>query len=304
MGFREDIAQFAFEYIEIKGKPVTLEPHQLDWLVQIHEGGKRILVLAPRGHGKSVVTIVYIMYRICMDPNIKILMASHVESVAKLQARAIQVYTELPKIQDAFGFKKGKPWSVSTFHFAGKIQPVMATVAARGGVVGKRFDIVIFDDLLSLENCRNETSRDNILNWIRAEVIPAIDPFDPKNDEYDREKMIVIGTRKHQKDWYSMLLESELYAKVTDIAYTVDEAGARVYLWPDKFNKEVLDMKLIELGPRLYAQEYMNQVAPSTGLLLRREWIKYYEELPPSTVTRWLWVSIPQWVLFKAQVWQ
>jgi len=275
MGFRDDIFDFAKTYMDI-----TLRPHQLDWLEQIHNGGKRVLVLAPRGHGKSTIIRVYIMYRICKDSDIKILMASHVESLAKLQARAIQMYIELPLIQEEFGFSKGRPWSVSTFHLEGKIQPVMATVAARGGMVGKRFDLVIFDDLLSLENCINENSREKILNWIRAEVLPAIDPFDPLNDDYDKEKMVVIGTRKHQHDWYSQLLQEDLYSKVMDVAYTTDELGNKTYLWPEKFNKEVLDMKLKELKPRLFAQEYMNEVAPSEGTAFKREWLRFYDTLP------------------------
>ena len=274
--FRDSIYNFALTYMSI-----TLEPHQLNWLEQIHFGGKRVLVLGPRGHGKSTIIRVYIMWRICYDPDIKILMAAHVESLAKLQARAIQMYIELPQIQEDFGFKKGKPWTVSTFHLDGKIQPVMSTVASRGGMVGKRFDLVIFDDLLSLENCINESSRDKILNWIRAEVIPAIDPFDPNNDPFDKEKMIVIGTRKHQKDWYAMLLESEIYSKVLDVAYTAAPDGVKTYLWPDKFNEEVINMKKVELGPRLFAQEYLNEVAPSEGLTLRREWIQHYDSLPP-----------------------
>ena len=275
MGFREDIYSFSEKYMDIK-----LRPHQLDWLEQIHDGGKRVLVLAPRGHGKSTIIRCYIMYRICHDPDIKILMASHVESLAKLQARAIQMYIELPMIQQDFGFSKGRPWSVSTFHLAGKIQPVMATVAARGGMVGKRFDLVIFDDLLSLENCINENSREKILNWIRAEVIPAIDPYDPENDTHDKEKMVVIGTRKHQHDWYAQLLQEDYYSKVMDIAYTTDELGNRTYLWPEKFNKEVLDMKLLELKPRLFAQEYMNEVTPSEGMAWQRSWLRFYDELP------------------------
>lgn len=275
MGFRDDIFAFAEKYMAI-----TLRKHQLDWLENIHNGGKRVLVLAPRGHGKSTIIIIYIMFRICHDTDIKILMASHVESLAKQQARAVQMYIELPMIQSDFGFSKGRPWSVSTFHLAGKIQPVMATVAARGGMVGKRFDIVIFDDLLSLENCINESSREKILNWIRAEVIPAIDPYDPDNHEYDKEKMIVIGTRKHQHDWYATLLQTPMYAKVTDVAYTLD-GDIKTFLWPERFSDEVLQMRLEELGPRLFAQEYMNQVTPAEGLLLRREWLKFYDELPP-----------------------
>ena len=98
--FRDSIYTFALTYMSI-----TLEAHQLDWLEQIHFGGKRVLVLAPRGHGKSTITLVYIMWRICHDQDIKILSASHVESLAKRQARAVQTYIELPTIQEDFGFK-------------------------------------------------------------------------------------------------------------------------------------------------------------------------------------------------------
>jgi len=148
--------------------------------------------------------------------------------------------------------------------------------------------MVIFDDLLSLENCATEKSREKLLNWIRAEVLPAIDPFDPVNDPYDREKVIVIGTRKHRKDWYSMLLNSPLYEKVLSI--TVKNGK---YLWPEKFTKKVLELKKVELGPRLYAQEYMNEVAPAEGLLLKREWIKTYEELPPKQfLTRYMGIDL------------
>jgi hypothetical protein len=269
MGFREDIFTFAEKYMSI-----TLAEHQLDSLEKIHFGGKRVLDIEPRGHGKSTDKMVYALYRICHDDDIKILMAAHVESLAKQQARAIQMYLELPTIQEDFGFSKGRPWSVSTFFLGGKIQPVMSTVAARGGMVGKRFDIVMFDDLLSLENQINESSRLKILNWIRAEVIPAIDPT-PK------EKLIVIGTRKHPKDWYAELLEDPSYTKIVNPAYTIDEHGIKTYLWPERFNDEVLAQRLHDMGPRLFAQEFLNQVTPLEGMLLRREWIKYYDELPP-----------------------
>jgi hypothetical protein len=266
--FREAIFAFAEKYMHI-----SLRPHQLAWLEKIHFGGKRILVLAPRGHGKSTIMRIYIMFRICHDPEIKILMASHVESIARKGARAIQVYLERPDIQEDFGFAKGRPWAISMFYLGGKIEPVMTTVAARGGMVGNRYDIIIFDDLLSLENQINESSRDKILNWVKAEVIPAIDPG-------DREKMIVIGTRKHSKDWYGQLLENEMYTKVTDVAFSVVD-GKKEFLWPERFDDEVLKMRLKELGPRLFAQEFLNEVTPHEGLLLRREWIQFYDELPP-----------------------
>ncbi|MHA2265474.1 MAG: hypothetical protein ACXAEN_24050, partial [Candidatus Thorarchaeota archaeon] len=63
VNFREDIFVFAKTYMS-----TTLRPHQLDWLEQIHNGGKRVLVLAPRGHGKSTIIRIYIMFRICHDP--------------------------------------------------------------------------------------------------------------------------------------------------------------------------------------------------------------------------------------------
>lgn len=275
----DKICAFALEYLNI-----VVQPHQREWLDHLVNGGDDVILLAPRGHGKTTVLIeVYLVYMICNNPDIKILLASHKEAVARRQARMIQLHLERKKISDDFGITKDSPWRRDEFyikeHGQPKDAPVIFTVAGEGGMTGYRFDVIIFDDLLVKKNQKTEALRLKLKEWIDDEVMAAGDPG---------VKTLVIGTRKDFKDWYSELLADDIYSSRVDKA--IQDDGS--FLWPwlldadgnrtkRKFDEQELDRRKKKHGPRSFAQEYMNEVAPAEGMLLKREWIKTYEELPP-----------------------
>lgn len=277
----EHIVWFALYYLNI-----VVQPHQRVWLAFLIGKGKRKHLEAPRGHGKTTTLIeVLLVYMICYFPDIKILLASHKEAVAKRQARMIQVHLERKKIKEDFSITKGSPWRRDEFyikeHGLDKPFPCVFVCAGQGGMTGYRFDWIVFDDLLVMDNSKSDVLRAKLLEWIENEVFKARDPS-------EMQKIIVVGTRKHVKDWYSQLLDSKFWDCHVDRA--IQEDGST--LWPYRLdaNGEIIkteydhaeleDRKVTE-GARAFAQEYMNRPAPAEGLLLRREWIKTHEELPP-----------------------
>lgn len=277
----EHVCWFALEYLHI-----VIQPHQRIWLEFLISPGKRKHLEAPRGHGKTTTLIeVLLVYMICHFPNIKILLASHKEAVAKRQARMIQVHLQRKRIKEDFAITRGSPWRRDEFyikeHGIDKPFPVVYAVAGQGGMTGYRFDWIVFDDLLVMDNSKSEVLRAKLLEWIENEVFKARDPS-------EMQKIIVVGTRKHIKDWYSQLLASKFWDCHVDRA--IQEDGSP--LWPFRLDKdgkqikpeydlaELEDRKITE-GARAFAQEYMNMPAPAEGLLLRREWIKTHTETPP-----------------------
>jgi phage terminase large subunit-like protein len=203
--------------------------------------------------------------------------------VAKRQGRLIQLHLERKRIAEDFGITKDAPWKRDEFYIkelgVPKDAPVVFIVAGDGGMTGFRFDYVIFDDLLVKKNQKTETLRIKLMEWIDDEVMGAGEPGF---------KTIVTGTRKHHKDWYSVLLKDELYSARIDKA--IQEDGS--FLWPwlldkdgnkvkCKFDKDELQRRKRKHGPRSFAQEYMNEVAPAEGLLLKREWIQHHDGIPP-----------------------
>jgi hypothetical protein len=83
-------------------------------------------------------------------------------------------------------------------------------------------------------------------------------------------------------------MADDVYTSRVDKA--IQEDGS--FLWPwqldkdgnkikRKFDKEELERRKKKHGPRSFAQEYMNEVAPAEGMVLKRDWIQTYDELPP-----------------------
>ena len=192
MQFIDEITDFFKRH-----RHTVLMPHQLKWLVHIHNN-RWSHVEGPREHGKSTITKGYAAYCVCIDHDIRILIASHKEELADEFARSIQITLEDPDVQEEYGFKPGKPWRVGKAFLSsamGKKEfPTIKTVAKEAGMLGGRFDIVFFDDLLTVKNVATEKRRAKLERWINSEVIPAL-------DHTPKQKQIVFGTRKHLEDW-------------------------------------------------------------------------------------------------------
>lgn len=258
------------------GYPIEIKDHQKPWFYHI-ELNMYALILAPREHGKSTIDKGYILWRVCEDTDLRILIASHKEELSDEFARFIQSYLELSELQAEYGFGKGTPWRIGEAYFrtkGGRIysHPYMTTVAKQAGVVGKRFDILIMDDLFDDLDVDSEKKRARLERWINKGLFPALDHV--KEGRPMKRKWIVLGTRKNVDDWYSRLMTMGHWTVLRDQLYTEDDKGNKTYLWPEKFNEEVEKELRAQMSPAEFAMEYMNEPVPEEGLLFKYEWIE------------------------------
>lgn len=257
--FRVEIQTFSERWFSI-----TLTDHQLEWLWFIHNN-PWVLLLAPRGHGKTTIIIVYITWLICSDPDLRILIGMHKEEDADERARAIQIILETPAVQEEYGLIRGRPWTIGKAFFEGKRHPYMRTVAKQAGMTGWRGDIVFFDDLCTEENQSTEKRRRKLENWIWGEVMPALDPG-PK------QRVIVLGTRKNVEDWYSKVFEIPDFKHRIYKIYEDDDPNKA--LWPERFTLEEIERIRRNWPPDYFSREYLNSPVVESGLLFRLKWIE------------------------------
>ena len=268
---------------------IVMFDYQLDWFEHFMANRWSIL-LAPRSHGKSLFMQCLLIYLICYQPKIRILIASDKEDLANQFSRGIQIFVEFIQDEhpDDFPFLKGKPWKLTEWYLRPKKGqkhrfPTVKTIAGRAGITGRRFDILVFDDILQVENVRDERMRKKLERWIRVAVLPTQDrgPF---------EKRLIIGTRKHPDDWYAKLLKNPFYIPMTEELYR-EVDGVRTYLWPydpvteTGWNDEVLERVKQDYvdNPSEFYQEYFNLPSPPGGVHFKAPHIKdnFYHELPP-----------------------
>ena len=79
-----DIKEFALKYWGL-----VIQRHQMKWIKFLETPGKRKILLAPRGHGKSTtVNQIYLSWVIVNNPTIRILFVSHSKAMAESFSRS------------------------------------------------------------------------------------------------------------------------------------------------------------------------------------------------------------------------
>lgn len=176
----------------------------------------QILVNTPPEHAKSTcLTVNYVVWRICADPNVRILLISKTQDMAKKFLLSIkerlaesESYYEL---QAAFappgGFAEGSmSWTADRIYVAGRTagekDPTVQAVGIGGHIYGSRCDLAIMDDCVDHTNHQQFEAQ---ITWIQNQVGSRV------ADAGGR--MLLIGTRMETVDLYSEILKPQYYAE-------------------------------------------------------------------------------------------
>lgn len=271
-----------------KGKPLIIEWHQLLWVshLMLHIWS---MVLGPRGHGKSTAFTSWMLFEICEDPRLRFLIASHIEELAEEFSLRVQSYLEPqdpeppldePYLIRDYDLHKGKKWTGKRAYFATMTYPFVKVVAVKGGMTGGRYDIGVFDDPFTDLSIDTEKMRRKFKRWVNKAVLPSL-------DETDKQKCVVIGTRKNVEDWYQDCIDNPEFTCHIDQLYSIED-GKKTYLWPavpfpgeDKikdhaFNEQREKKKRNTMSAGEFAMEMMNRPVSEKGILFHESWLSPY----------------------------
>jgi len=210
------------------------------------------------------------------------LLISHSKEMAEDFSRTIRNVMENEDLQREFKFTRGTPWRANSWRLAESphSKPTLTCKGAMGRMAGWRGDMIVFDDLLDTNTVATTEMMRKINNWIKTDVLEALDPG-------PLQKVVVVGTRKHMEDWYGELLQNPVYKQRKDTvwdsnkrplwSHIIDEHGNKL---APKYTKDYIEEIREEVGPLIFAQEYMNEPSPPEGLLFKYDWLRFYEHLP------------------------
>jgi len=201
----------------------------------------RILINTPPFHSKStVITVEYVVYRICLNPNIRIAIISKTQNMAKTFLYAVKQRLTDPrwaKLQAAYapdgGFKSDEAeWSATRFYVSGissdQKDPTCQALGIGNQIYGARLDLAILDDVADVGNAHEYEKQ---IRYLEQDVASRL---------YGG-KIIAVGTRVGPQDLYSELLNPDRYIsgvspwshlKQPAVLSFADEAKDWVTLWP------------------------------------------------------------------------
>jgi hypothetical protein len=177
-----------------------------------------LMVNTPPEHAKStVLTINYVVWRICQDPNVRILIVSKTQDMAKKFLVSIKerlaesdtYYRLQTDFGPAGGFADGSTsWSADRIYVngrdSGEKDPTVQAVGIKGHIYGSRCDLAIMDDCVDHTNHQEYAKQ---IDWIQKQVGSRV------ADGGGR--MLLIGTRMEVTDLYSEILKPEYYPEDT-----------------------------------------------------------------------------------------
>ena len=174
----------------------------------------RILINIPPNHAKSItITVDYATYKIVNNPNFRILIVSQTQRLAADFLYAIKqrlthpMYEELQTAYAAgVGFNtKTASWQATRVTFGDELRessekdPNLEAVGIGGQIYGKRADMIIIDDAVTLSNANDFEKQ---IKWLQQDVRSRLNPTG---------KLIVVGTRVAAVDLYKELRNPDRY---------------------------------------------------------------------------------------------
>jgi len=174
----------------------------------------RVLINIPPNHAKSItITVDYVTWQVARNPNFRVLIVSQTQQLAADFLYAIKNRLTHPVYQDlqnayaaGVGFNsKSASWQATRVTFGDELRqssekdPNIEAVGIGGQIYGKRADMIIVDDAVTLKNA-NEFEKQ--IRWLTQDVRSRLNPTG---------KLIIIGTRVASVDLYRELRSEDRY---------------------------------------------------------------------------------------------
>ena len=214
-----DFATFSREFLNTE-----VFPHQQNW-IDVLEGRdptwqhpsitfepgsrRRLLINVPPEHAKSTtMTVNYAMYKIAMNPNIRIVIISQTQTRAKEFLYSLkQRMTEEPwlKMQQVYGPPGGyketaDQWTADRIYLereSGEKDPTVQALGIGQQIYGTRADLIIMDDIVSTTNAHEWEKQ---LNWLQKMVVTRVGSTGT---------LLIAGTRVSSIDLYKEIRNPE-----------------------------------------------------------------------------------------------
>lgn len=283
--------------------------HRKRWLTRFDQAWQvakdtqekgRLLVLAPRDHGKTEGAITYAVRAILLNRNVRILWICESASQAEKRMRRVKALLRSERIVEDWASdpasgctpleSEDAPWTQTQVYVPRTLEsvdPTLTAIGSGGAVTGAHFDLILADDLESDTTVYTASMRDKTKRWFRATVLPML----------TRGGLIVtIGTRKHYGDLYGDILTDPSWSVLDDPAiiqwptshrFVVEEVDGREIitdvavegdhkvLWPEERPLKYLLRERRSMGSQLFAREFQNQVQDDSASAFKYEWLEH-----------------------------
>lgn len=267
------LANASLKYFVRKFLGFNWPVHYQDW-ADLLEKNDRVLVQAPRGHGKSVFfSLAYPLWRVIRGKT-EVLLVSYSEEQVRRLIREIRIAVETIPFLEPLRPSTKEIWGTDQISFANGsfISGLGFGTSSRG----RHPDVIIVDD--PLKDIGGMTDEDQERAYFGVITGMAM----------EKTKLVTVGTPVNFGDLLEKLEHTPTYSQWKKPAINADGSA----LFPELKSKEFLEKTRSEMGSINFAREYLlERVDPATQPF-KSDYAMLYDE-PPTNFARVVTVCDP-----------
>jgi predicted phage terminase large subunit-like protein len=255
-------------------------------LMRVHHGeSRRLLINQPPRSLKSIcISIAYVAWLLGHKPSRRIIVVSYSNDFA------VELHRQFRMVIDAEWYRALFPAMRVAKDTGTELVTTMGgsryATSVGGTLTGRGADLIIIDDPLKAEDANSELARKRVIDWYGGTLVSRL------NDK-ENGPIVVVMQRLHEDDLAGHLIQQVGWHLLELPAIAVADAnipiGQHQYftrrvgdvLHPARESKEVLDGIKAEIGSLMFSAQYQQRPVPLEGNLIRREWLRQYDHLPP-----------------------
>jgi predicted phage terminase large subunit-like protein len=244
---------------------------------------KRLIINVPPRHLKSHATsIAFPAWLLGHDSSKKIMVVTYGQDFSDKLARDSRELMRSPFYQALFDTRASSE-AMSEYETTSGGYRLSASIG--GGITGRGADVIIIDDPLKADDAQSDNRRGSVNAWYDNTLRSRL------NNQEDG-AIIIVMQRLHVDDLVGHVTEHEMWDLVAipaiaerDELYEFQTPyGTRRILrnnddtlHPDLMSRDQLDRIRRGMTEYLFAAQYQQNPEPPSGIIVKREWLKFYE---------------------------
>jgi predicted phage terminase large subunit-like protein len=256
-------------------------------LVRHGEVRRLIINMPPRSLKSIAGSVAFPAFILGHNPSRRIICVSYSGDLAKKHSNDFRAVIESPWYRTAFPATRIGPFKDSETEIEFTARGFRLATSVGGTLTGRGGDTIVIDDPLKPDDALSETKRSAANQWFTNTLLSRL-------DDKRTGAIVVVMQRVHMDDLTGFLLsqsdEWEVLSlpAIAEFEEIIPLGNGRTHhrrfgepLSPEREPLEVLEALKIQIGSDAFSAQFQQAPAPPGGAMVKRHWVKRYEELPP-----------------------
>jgi predicted phage terminase large subunit-like protein len=245
--------------------------------------------MPPRSLKSITCSVGFVAYVLGLDPTRRFICVSYSAELAKKHSNDFRTVLESNWYRSLFPRTRVGPYKNSETEIELTRRGFRLATSVGGTLTGRGGDIIIIDDPLKPDDAMSETRRNQANEWFK-------NTLQSRQDNKRTAAIIIVMQRLHVDDLTGFLLSQSDEWEVLSLP-AIAECDETIPIWGNRFHSrktgevlspereplESLNSTKRLIGGAAFSAQYQQNPVPLGGAMIKRDWVKRYDELPPKS---------------------